>query len=176
MLGALVCVMKFFPETFPEDAAGLNHRVQCLEHDEEAITTGRWINSAMMRPVRDISILNRDTVIRLVAIGSFFSIMVFATDSNNLLLFYMEDQLNVCDKDIARRIFFVMGMLGIMFQAFSLQPLTQCIKEKGLVATSFLPGMLHNFLHGLARDQRCIYVALAFSQLTKINYPSPWII
>ena len=164
--------MTLFPKTFPEDAASLNHRVQCLEHDEEAMTMGRWIISAMTRPARDISILNRDTVIRLVAIGSFFSIMVFATDSN-LLLFYMEDQLNVCDKDIARRIFLVMGMLGIKFQAFSLQPLTQCIKEKGLVATSFLPGMLHNFLHGLARDQRCIYVALAFSQLTKINYPSP---
>ena len=118
-MGALVCVMTLFPETFPEDAAGLNHRVQCLEHDEEETTTGRWIISAMTRPVRDISILNRDAVIRLVAMGSFFCSMVFATDSN-LLLFCIEDQLDVRDKDNARRIFFVIGMLGIMFQAFLL--------------------------------------------------------
>lgn len=41
-------------ETLPEDAVGRNHQVQCLELNEEAITTGRWIISAMMRPVRDI--------------------------------------------------------------------------------------------------------------------------
>jgi len=102
---------------------------------------------------RHISILNRGAVIRLVAMGSFFCSIVFATDSN-LLLFYIEDQLNVRDKDNARRIFFVMGMLGIMFQAFLLHPLTQCLKEKGLLATSFLPGTLHSLLYGLARDER----------------------
>lgn len=167
-LGALVCAVTFFHETLPDDVAERN-RVQCLEHDEEETTTGRWIISAMTRPVRDISILNRDTVIRLVAVGSFFSSMVFATDSN-LLLFYIEDQLDVRDKDIAQ-MFFVMGILGIMFQAILLQPLTQCLGEKGLLVTSFLSGTLHNLLYGLARDKRCIYVALAFSQLTKINYP-----
>ena len=158
---ALVCVVAFFPERLPEDAVGLNHQVQCLELNEEAITTGRWIISAMMQPVSDISILNRDAVIRLVALGSFFCSMIFVTDSNPLL-FYIEDQLNVRDKDIARIIFFVMGMLGITFQAFLLHPLTQCFKEKGLVATLFIPGTLHNFLYGLARHKRCIYVALAF--------------
>jgi hypothetical protein len=101
--------------------------------------------------------------------GSFFSSMVYATDSN-LLLFYIEDELDVRDKDIAQ-MFFVMGILGIMFQAFLLQPMTQCLGEKGLLVTSFLSGTLHNLLYGLARDKRCIYVALAFSQLTKTNYP-----
>jgi DHA1 family tetracycline resistance protein-like MFS transporter len=169
MLGALVCAVTLFPETLPEDVAERNRVVQCLEHDEEETNTGQWIINAMTRPVREISILNRDTVIRLVSMGSFFSSMVFATDSN-LLLFYIEDQLDVRDKDIAQ-MFFVMGILGIVFQAFLLQPLTQCLGEKGLLVTSFLSGTLHNLLYGLARDKRCIYVALAFSQLTKTNYP-----
>ena len=61
-----------------------------------------------------------------------------------------------------------MEMLGITFQAFLLPPLTQCLKEKGIVATAFLPGTLHNFLYGLARDKRYIYVALAFSRSPRL--------
>ena len=84
-------------------------------------------------------------MIRLVAIGSFFSAMVYLTDAN-LMIFYIEEHLNVRETDIAH-MFLAMGIMGVVFQAFLLQPLVKCLGEKGLLVTSFLSGTFHNFLY-----------------------------
>jgi MFS family permease len=190
--GSFVFTLLFFPETLPEEVAETNRQAQQErqqeQQDDDAAaaaagseeTTSRRcscrftsccksLKSLLTRPFREMIILNRNKVIRLVAIGSFFSSMVFATDAN-LVIFYIEDHLNVRDKDIAQ-MFFIMGIMGILFQAFLLQPLVKCLGEKGLLVTSFLSGTLHNFLYGIATNKRTIYVALCFSQLTKTNYP-----
>jgi DHA1 family tetracycline resistance protein-like MFS transporter len=167
-LSALIFTVLAFPETLPEEVSERN-RLQLVEDEEEDVPMTQRIFKTMTRPVREMSILTRDGPIRLVALASLFANMVYSTDSN-LLLYYIEDELNVRDVDIAQ-MFLLMGILGVLFQAFLLQPLIQCLGEKGLLITAFLSGTLHNCLYGLARNKKVIYVALSFSQLTKLNYP-----
>jgi DHA1 family tetracycline resistance protein-like MFS transporter len=178
VLGSFAFTLLFFPETLPDAVAETNRQAQeesTAAALEETNTTGTtplsqsFICKILTRPFREMVILNRNLAIRLVAVGSFFSSMVFATDAN-LVIFYIEEHLNVRDKDIAQ-MFFIMGIMGILFQAFLLQPLVKCLGEKGLLVTAFLSGTLHNFLYGVAHNKRTIYVALCFSQLTKTNYP-----
>ena len=167
-LAAMIVALLAFPETLPEDVAARN-RIRLTEAEELETSGLQWIMKSASQPLYEIAILNRDEVIRFVAVGSFFSSMVFATDTN-LLLYYIESELNVRDKDVAQ-MFFVMGILGVVMQAFLLQPLTQLLGEKGLLVTSFLSGTFHNFLYGIAKSKTTIYVALSFSQLTRTNFP-----
>jgi Na+/melibiose symporter-like transporter len=173
VLGAFLFTLAAFPETLPDSLAASNrqqaHSDENENADENPTSSLQMLLDALTRPFREVMILNRDLVIRLVAVGSFFSAIVYSTD-HSLVVFYIENHLNVRDKDIAQ-MFFLMGILGIVFQAFLLQPMVTCLGEKGLLVTSFLSGTLHNFLYGVARDKSCIYVAFSLSQLTKTNFP-----
>ena len=171
---ALVYAVVAFPETLPEEVrernlAQLEASSERDPSNEEDCKGIAWFYYMASRPIREMSILNHDLLIRLVSIGSFLSSAVFATDAN-LVLFYIEDQLDVRDKDIAQ-MFLVLGVVGVLFQAFLLQPLTHFLGEKGLLVTSFLSGTFHNMLYGIAKNKSTIYLALAFSQLTKTNLP-----
>jgi DHA1 family tetracycline resistance protein-like MFS transporter len=170
-LGGFLFALAFFPETLPESVAVSNRLAQAeLESAEgEYRTSSELVIDALTRPLREVTILNRSLVIRLVAVGSFFSAMVHSTDAH-LLIFYIEEHLNVRETDIAH-MFLAMGIIGVVFQAFLLQPLVKCLGEKGLLVTSFLSGTFHNFLYGVSKNKKGIYVALCFSQLTKTNYP-----
>jgi len=95
--------------------------------------------------------------------------MVYSIDHTSVI-FYMEAYLDVRTKDIAFQ-FLVMGTVGIIIQAFLLQPMLQGLGEKGLLNVSFISGTLHNFLYGIAKNKGTLYVALSLSQLTKTNTP-----
>ena len=197
---SFVYTLLFFPETlssenrttvttttidYIEVTTQDNHNDIDDDDDEEAevtivttatadsTSTSQWLwkssTGIIIRPIQEMVILNRNVVIRLVAIGSFFSSMVYATDVN-LVLFYIEDYINVRDDDIAK-MFFVMGILGATFQSFLLQPLISLLGEEGLLITAFCSGTFHNALYGLAKTKSTIYAALCFSQLTKTNFP-----
>ena len=180
MIMAFLVTITTLPETLPEEIAERN-RLRCATNQEEHVESSEQVESeprrhrmslvfkAMTRPLREISILNRTRTIKLVAMGSFFSSMVYSADVN-LVIYYIEDQLDVRDKDIAK-MFLVIGILGVSMQAVFLQPLIQLLGEQGLLVTSFISGVLHNSMYGAARDKLAIYVALSFSQLTKINFP-----
>ena len=163
-LYALIC----FPETLPESVRENNIRLRTRQRDERR-SFGKWIWRALSRPFQAMSILNRSTAIRLVAVGSFFSSMVYATDVN-LVVFYIERYLNVRENDIAFQ-FLVMGIVGVVIQAVLLQPMLHFFGEKGLLVVSFMSGTLHNFLYGVARNKVTLYFALSLSQLTKTNTP-----
>jgi DHA1 family tetracycline resistance protein-like MFS transporter len=150
-LTALLVAVFFLPETLPE-------------HIQQENLAAR---NALA--IREVAILNRDWVIRLVAAGSFFSGMVFASDAT-LVMYYIEDELDVHTKDIAT-MFIGMGIAGILLQGFALQPLVQCLGEKGLLITTFCSGILHNFLYGVAKNKTTLGMALMLSQLTKVNFP-----
>jgi DHA1 family tetracycline resistance protein-like MFS transporter len=168
---ALLYTVVAFPETLPDSVAESNLLARSEQNntDEDESGYAKLVLNTLTRPFREISILNRGVVMRLVAVGSFFSSMVHSTDSN-LVIFYIEEHFNVRDKDIAQ-MFFVMGVLGVCFQGFLLQPLVKLLGEKGLLVTSFLSGTFHNFLYGVAKDKKAIYLALCLAQLTKTNYP-----
>jgi DHA1 family tetracycline resistance protein-like MFS transporter len=129
----------------------------------------RAIGAVIIRPLREMTILNQGGAMRLIALGSFLSAAVYATDSS-LIIFYIEEHLNVNEDDLAH-MFFIMGILGVILQGIGLQPLVFVLGERGLLVLSFLSGTIHNCLYGVARNKTTITAALSLSQLTKLNYP-----
>lgn len=170
MVASFLYTLTFFPETLSDSIRTRNqHEYQSLETESEEDSIAKQVACALKQPFKEMKILNRNFTIRLVAIASFFSSMVYSTDVN-LVIFYIEEHLDVRANDIAR-MFFVMGVVGIVFQAVLLQPMVNTLGEKGALITSFISGTIHNFLYGIAQSKGTIYVALCFSQLTKTNTP-----
>lgn len=165
---ALVYASIYFPETLPTAVREANHQLLTNQENEAIVASfPAQIGALLTRPFREMSILNRDMAIRLVAIGSFFSSMVYSTDAN-LVIFYIEEYLDVREDDIAYQ-FLLMGVVGVVMQGCLLQPLLKCFGDKGLLIISFLSGTTHNLLYGVAKNKQTLYVALSLSQLTKIN-------
>ena len=158
----VVFALFWLPETLPADVAENNRTVR--EQQEEKLG---W--KIMVRPIMALSILNRDTFFRLLAAGSFLSGIVYSSDAV-LVVYYVKDQLNVRDTDLAH-MFFIMGILGIAIQAFLLKPMISYFGDKGLLVISFLSGTCHNACYALARGKGMIYVAFCLAQLTKTNFP-----
>lgn len=154
-----ICLL---PETLPENVAEQNQAAR-----EEQIERLGW--RVMIRPIMEMSILNRDSFLRLLSAGSFLSGMVYSSDAV-LVVYYVEDQLNVRDSDLAQ-MFFIMGLLGIVIQAILLKPMIAFFGDKGLLVISFLSGTCHNACYALARGKGMIYVAFCLAQLTKTNFP-----
>jgi MFS transporter, DHA1 family, tetracycline resistance protein len=165
---ALVLALLFLPETLPdtvrEDNLALQQSAQNAPNSKLA-----WLWHASTRPLREISILNRDWAIRLLTIGSFFSAMVYAADAT-LVIYYIEETLDFQKSDIAAMTL-CLGFAGILIQGGLLQPLIARLGEKGLLIAAYACGTLHNFLYGVARSKATIYAALIASQLTKTNFP-----
>lgn len=159
MMSAMLLAWTAMPETLPEEALNRTHITQG--------GTFQRFSSAVLSPIRALSILNRSWMVRLVALGSFFASMVFATD-RALVVYYIEYHLNVNANDVAG-MFFVMGIIGIIVQVFLMQPLMNLMGEKRLLVVTFISGTLHNILYGVAKAKSTIYVAFSLSQLTKIN-------
>jgi len=154
------------PETLPEEVAEHNLSERLAERTQDGEAT---VRKTIFRPIREMAILNRDTMFRLLTVAYFFSGMVFSSD-RSLVIFYIEDQLNVRDGDLAVMMF-IMGVVAVVVQGFLIEPLLICLGEKGLLVFSFLCGTFHNLCYGLARSKSLIYVALCLSQLTKTNFP-----
>lgn len=166
---------------YPQQQLQLHQREDREAQDEEEcntevttvdtthVYTKSALASTLSKPFRDVSILNRSSTLQLIALGSFLAATVFNTD-HTLVMFYIEEHLNVKDDDVAS-MFFVLGILGEIMQCFALQPLLQCMGERGLLILTFISGTIHNFIYGAARKKQAIYAALALSQVTKLNYP-----
>ena len=171
MVAAFVAVM-FMPETLPPEVRQENQRQQSASnHHREAthLCPLQLIKRALLRPFREVTILNRDNVIRLVTASAFLSSMVFASDAT-LVIYYIEDQLNVRQDDFAT-MFLALGLVGILLQGGLLHPLVRLLGEKPLLVLTFVCGTIHNLLYGLAKSKTCIYLALILSQCTKLNLP-----
>lgn len=174
---AFVAAFVFLCETLPDDVreAARQNRARAAATNEETSSSssrqsvfGKALD-VLRRPIDEMSILARDKTLSLLAAGSFFSNMVFAADYT-LVLFYVEEQLGVGDKDIASMLL-MMGMAGILLQGGAIQPLVRWMGERRLLMATFAFGTFHNFLYGLATTKSTIYIALVVAQLTKLNTP-----
>ena len=169
-VAALVIAALFLPETLPKEIMS--------KADAEASTTTATaedpsvfsrIIGALVRPVRELSILSRNRSVVLVAVGSFASKMVFSADIT-LFFYYTERELGVTDKDVARMMFLT-GILGLTVQAGLLKYLISLLGERRLLVISFCSGAIHNFIYGVANTKWLIYFGLCLSPLTNINSP-----
>jgi hypothetical protein len=103
VFGAFLFTLAAFPETPDSSAASNRQQANRRKRTRRQNPTSslQMCLDASTQPFCEVMSLNHDLVIRLVAIGSFFSAIVFSTDTS-LLVFYIENHLNVRDKDIAQ--------------------------------------------------------------------------
>ena len=134
---------------------------------EQTLSLVLW--KFIQRPFQDMRILMKDKTLQLVACASFVSALVFSTDAT-LLIYYLEEHLNVQDSDIAS-LFLLLGIAGVVIQGGFLEPLKRLLGEKGLCIFAFVCGSIHNMLYGLARHKLLIFVAFVVCQFTHLGAP-----
>ena len=137
------------PETLPPEVAAESARVRRAEQQvREPTRWGRILHIAL-RPLREIAILNRNSLFRLLSALAFFSGMV-ATADRTLLIYYVEERLAFNDRDVAT-MFMISGILGILVQGVLIKPFIGCFGERYVIVMAFVSCMkfitwLHSFV------------------------------
>jgi len=140
----LVYAIYFLDETLSEETSQAN-----IVRQQSLLESRQGVAEVVLRPVRELSILNRDNFFRKVALLAFFSGLALSGD-RGLLIYYLQDRLSFGNKDIAT-VFLIAGLLGIVVQGCLLNPLTHKIGEKNIVVLSFIFGAVHNVMYGLGK-------------------------
>lgn len=166
-VGALVIALTMLPETLPEDIRKGNLEQRLLEGVPRNMAAWTW--HVMTRPVTELSILNKDWIIRLVTVASFLSSMVAASD-DTLVVYYIEDELNVRDTQIAA-MYFWLGVAGIVVDGILIEPLVEAMGEKRLLVCTFVTGVVYNLLYGIAKRTTPIYCGMMLAQFARANFP-----
>jgi DHA1 family tetracycline resistance protein-like MFS transporter len=173
VLGGLLSTILFVPETLnPRVAEEARRRREYQEIQDEAESLKIWkkLGRFAMRPIRELSILNRNSFFRLISLLAFFSGMVSSGDGV-LLVYYVEERLSFTEKDVSI-MFLIIGIFGLFAQAVLLKPLNDCVGEKMVVAICFFIGAVDNTMYGLARNKSTLYAAVALSALTGMAFPT----
>lgn len=165
----LVVTIFFFPETLSEAAAAEATQARATQRRHHHSLGGKIIHT-ILRPLRELSILNRSRLFRLLSALAFFSGMVTSGDQT-LLIYYVEERLAFDDHDVAM-MFLMIGILGILVQGVLIKPFNDCLGERLLVAVAFLLGAVDNLMYGLATNKTTIFVAVAISSFTGMSFPT----
>jgi DHA1 family tetracycline resistance protein-like MFS transporter len=128
-----------------------------------------WKYNAL-RPINDLLILNRNTLFRLLSALAFFSGCISTAD-HTLFLYYVEENFGFNDKDIAI-LFLIIGLMGLVVQVVILKPLNSFIGERRVIVVAFLVGSLHNYLYGVAKSKRTIFISATIASLTGMSFPT----
>jgi len=126
--------------------------------------------TVVVRPIHEMSILNRNTFFRIVSCLAFCTGMVQSGDQV-LLLYYLEDQLSFNQQDVAL-MFLIIGISGILVQVVVMKPLNDLVGEKCVIALSFCCGSIVNFLYGIATNKTTIFASLLLSSFTSMSFPT----
>lgn len=158
----------FLPETLPREVS--QQAIQARAEGTGDEKTTDCILRNLFRPMKELSILNRNRLFRILSLLAFFSGMSSSADQS-LLLYYCQERLGFNDKDVAI-MFMILGSLGIFVSGVILKPLNQCLGERLVVVVAFCFGMIHNVLYGIATTKGTIFVAVAFGSITGVAFPT----
>ena len=122
-------------ETLPPEAAAEAARTRAARQVIDPSLLDTTIN-ALTRPFREICILNRNSLFRLLSALAFFSGMV-ATADRTLLLYYVEERLSFNEHDVAV-MFMLSGVLGILVQGVLIKPFNECFGERYVIVIAFV--------------------------------------
>ena len=170
LFGGFLFSVWFLPETLPV-ATRMSARSQKRKYTREDNESKlEWILRALRRPINELSILNRNKLIRLLSALAFFSGMSTAAD-HTLLIYYVQDHLNFNDHDIAF-MFGLIGLLGIFVQGVLLKPITDLIGERLVVVLSFICGAFSNAMYAFAPSKYVIFGAVCVSTFSNMAFPT----
>lgn len=150
------------PETLPAEAAAA-----AAARNENSTSD---VKSFLLRPVTELSILNRDALFRTLALLAFFSGLAASADQS-LLVYYVEAHLNFQKQDIAK-LFMILGLTGIFVQSVVLKVLTDLTGERAVIVLSFAVGAIHNVMISLATSKGMLFGAVALGTLTMVSFPT----
>ncbi len=166
----LLCSLFVTPETLSKESAE-SARISRREHQRNNHETKvQFLMTGLARPLRDMSILNRSKLFRLLSLLAFFSGMSSSADQT-LLVYYVENQLNFGDSDIAL-LFGIIGISGIFVQGALLKPFTEMIGERFVVVFAFVCGAITNTLYAFAPSKGLIIVAILVSSFGAMSFPT----
>jgi len=182
IFGTFIFSVFLFPETLPEDVRQASQE-RARQEEEEFVqrytkpsisssgpsTMQRLIHN-LCRPAREISILNRSYIFRLLSLLAFFSGMVGSADQS-LLVYYAEDQLDFNNKDVAK-MFSILGTLGMVIQGIVLKPLNELVGERWILILAFIFGVIHNVIYGLAKTKNELFAGVALGSLLMMSFPT----
>jgi DHA1 family tetracycline resistance protein-like MFS transporter len=163
-----VTTLIFFPETLPSEAAAEAAQSRAAQYTQRTCT-GKIVWGAL-RPLRELSILNRNRLFRMLSLLAFFSGMVSSADQT-LLLYYCEERLAFNDHDVAI-MFMLIGILGIIVQGVFLKPFNDCLGERLVIVVAFFLGAVDNFLYGMAKNKATIFIAVSISSFLGMSFPT----
>jgi len=154
-----------FCETLPEETRrkALSNRT-CYEEGNH----NSW-GKIILRPLLELSILNRNTFFRLLAVISLCSGMIYSSDST-LIIYYMKNQLDIGYQSIAT-MFFVKSLVGVLVQMFLLKLVIGCLREKRSLVLGLMFGAIHNVLWGVSSTQTGIFTGLIMSEFAGLHFP-----
>lgn len=165
-LSGLLFAIVMLPETLPDEVA--KHNKETIETNTSSGEANLVLDTAL-RPLKEILILGRNRTLILITIAAFLSKFVFSADIS-LFFFYVENVLGVRDKDVAGLVF-TSGIAGILVQAVFLKYLISLMGEQRLLVASYISGVIHNLVYGLARTKVLLYVGMCMSHVTGIGNP-----
>jgi len=186
----------FLPETLPKETYEETRRVRraanaqvmaSIERDEDSIISGKngiysiallyryrrqriIITRFLLRPLRELLILNRSTLFRILATLAFFSGMSSAADQS-LTIYYVEQQLQFNDRDVAY-LFMIIGLLGIIVQGVLLNKFIYWLGERNVISIAFFFGVLSNILYAFASGRSGIYIGATVGCVTGMAFPT----
>ncbi len=172
-LGILVSGFIFacvsLPETLSPEASN-SARLQRLAELPVMDTRIDLWKYILLRPGKEIMILNRNKLFRLLSALAFFSGCISTAD-HTLFLYYAEENFGFNDKDIAI-LFLIIGVMGILVQTVVLKPLSCRIGERRVIMVAFVVGALHNLLYGIAKGKRTLFASAIIASLTGMSFPT----
>ena len=167
--GGLLITIFGFPETLSPDEAAHARSIRQAEYQQQQTGWKRtvWV---LLRPFRELSILNRTWMFRLLTGLAFCSGIVTLSDQT-LLLYYVQSQYSFTANDIAG-LFVIAGTSGVIIQSIILKPLNDLMGERLVLVSAFFVGAITNFMYGIAPNGATIYVAIAFAGFGMMAFPA----
>jgi len=129
-----------------------------------------FIRIIIIRPFQELSIINRNMLLRILSTLAFFSGMSSSGDQT-LLVYYVEQRLGFNDSDIAL-LFFMIGVPGIFIQGFILKRLIDCFGERMVIIFAFLCGATHNIAYAFASNKIGIFIGAIIGPYTLMAFPT----
>jgi len=128
------------------------------------------VSRILLRPFRELLILNRSNFFRILSLLAFFS-GISSSGDQTLLLYYAEQRFQFSDTDVAS-LFMMFGLFGIFMQTFVLNGLTRCCGEKAVVVVAFIFGAIHNCVYAFGNEKKWVFVGAALGTVCFMAFPT----
>lgn len=155
----------FLPETLK-----LENKKEAIRKRNEELKNVSTLLSLICRPVREMSLLNRNRFFRLIPFVVILNGMVVAGDKI-ILLFYVQGQLGFSDFQISVLVL-IHSFVALCVQTFMLKKLVQQIGERYVLIISMIFGIIYNFLYGISTSSAVVMFAIAVSAVAGMGYPT----